>query len=206
VDGQVLEFGISGLLLNSNVLLYDRQPDPTGSSLWSQVAMRAVCGPAASLSKKLRPIACELVAWEDWFHRHPNSLILSFDTGHARDYDRDPYVDYFMSDRLMFPVRPLAASVSEAEDKWRRKEPLLLVRADDRLVLYAYEDLDKAVGPDGILNDQVSDVPVSIHYDRSTKTARLVGEPTAANVSSAYSFWFAVHALQEGFHVFDPED
>ena len=58
VDGHTREFGVSGLLYNSNLLMYDRHPEqPQDESLWSQLQFRALAGPAAAQHATLRPRA-----------------------------------------------------------------------------------------------------------------------------------------------------
>jgi hypothetical protein len=85
---ETLVFGVSGLLYNSDMLLYDRQSE----SLWSQIDRRAISGPRRG--ERLQAIPLEHTTWGDWRRRHPDTLVLSRDTGHARDYDRDPYAGY----------------------------------------------------------------------------------------------------------------
>jgi hypothetical protein len=69
IDGQVLEFGISGLLYNSNTLLYDRGADPSRQSLWSQLAFKAISGPAAGTEITLVPF--QVLPWGAWLKLHP---------------------------------------------------------------------------------------------------------------------------------------
>ena len=81
------EFGVSGLLYNSNVLMYDRGGQP--ESLWSQVMTRGISGPAAR--RPLTALPLELTTWIEWRSRHPETSVLSSETGHRRDYRRSPY-------------------------------------------------------------------------------------------------------------------
>ena len=97
------DFGVSGMLYNSNVLMYDRGGGR--ESLWSQIMAEGVSGPGGNVPLKALPV--ELTTWKDWLERHPETTVLSLDTGHARDYDRNPYGTYFESDDLMFSVKPL---------------------------------------------------------------------------------------------------
>ncbi len=112
VGEETLEFGVSGLLYNSNVLLFDRRtPEPDGSlpvveSLWSQLLMKAVCGPAAKEGRTLDVLHSELSHWGDWFNRHPKTTVLSLDTGHPRDYKENPYDQYFHTGKIMFDLNP----------------------------------------------------------------------------------------------------
>ncbi len=94
-----LEFGVSGALYNSNVLMYDT----THKALWSQLAMRAVSGPSAGTALKILPI--KLVTVAQLKGTHPTIEVVADETGHGRDYAVDPYERYFSSERLMVPVR-----------------------------------------------------------------------------------------------------
>lgn len=96
---ETLEFGVSGALYNSNVLMYDR----THKGLWSQLAMKAVTGPMAGTQLDHLPV--RIRTWGDVREKHPDAKVLSRDTGHNRPYGRDVYERYFSSDDLMVPVR-----------------------------------------------------------------------------------------------------
>lgn len=98
VGDRLLEFGVSGLLYDSNVLLYDRD----SSSLWSQLSQSAVAGPRAGAS--LRAIPARVLPWKSWREAHPESLVMSRETGHRRDYRVDPYERYPRSGTTWFPV------------------------------------------------------------------------------------------------------
>lgn len=106
VDGEVLEFGVSGLLFNSNLLMYDRRHGG-GESLWSQLQRRAVAGPAARAGRRLSALPCSVVTWRQWRERYPDTTVIRPEPGFARRYRRDPYGSYFSNGRLRFPVRPL---------------------------------------------------------------------------------------------------
>jgi hypothetical protein len=105
--GEVLEFGVSGLLFNSNLLMYDRRPQEAGESLWSQLQARAVAGPGASASLRLTVLPCSLTTWDHWRRAHPDTTVLAPRRGMSERYERNPYGSYFNTDRLMYPVDPL---------------------------------------------------------------------------------------------------
>ncbi|GJQ27686.1 MAG: hypothetical protein HBSAPP02_27180 [Phycisphaerae bacterium] len=94
----VLEFGVSGALYNSNVLMYDRKD----KGLWSQLGMRAVSGPLAGTALDMLPV--EVVSFAAFKKAHPGAKIVSSKTGHQRDYSRSPYERYFKNETLMVPV------------------------------------------------------------------------------------------------------
>jgi hypothetical protein len=95
-------FGSSGFLYRSNKLMYDRQTH----SLWNQFLGRPVVGSLTGpgLELKIRPVA--ITSWQEWRRRHPDTKVLSLDTGYERDYAPGrPYGAYFDSPDLMFPAR-----------------------------------------------------------------------------------------------------
>jgi hypothetical protein len=99
VGGQAASFGVSGLLYNSDVLLYDRRTE----SLWSQILGRAIAGPMKGTVLPSVPITH--TSWAAWRVRHPRTEVLSTQTGFQRDYGRDPYDGYDKVPRLMFDVQ-----------------------------------------------------------------------------------------------------
>ena len=96
---EVLEFGVSGALFNSNVLMYDR----AHKGLWSQIAMKAVTGPMAGTALSTQPV--QIVRFDKFREAHPDAKLVSRETGHQRPYTGDPYAGYFGSDRLLVPVK-----------------------------------------------------------------------------------------------------
>jgi hypothetical protein len=88
VGGEVLDFGTSGMLHKSDLVMYDRATH----SLWAQMLGKALAGDLAGT--QLQMIPAGVVAWGDWKQAHPNGRVLSRDTGHARPYGRNPYVGY----------------------------------------------------------------------------------------------------------------
>jgi hypothetical protein len=91
-------FGVSGLLYNSNLILYDRDSD----SYWSQMLMKAVSGPR--IRQEAEMIHVIETTWETWQKLYPNSMVLSNQTGFTGAYNVYPYGDYKTSQGLLFPV------------------------------------------------------------------------------------------------------
>jgi hypothetical protein len=85
---RVLDFGTSGLLYRSDLLMYDRQTQ----SLWSQLIGTAIAG--VLTAQQLHTLPVSIVAWSDWRAAHPDGWVLSRDTGADRDYGSNPYVGY----------------------------------------------------------------------------------------------------------------
>ena len=87
-DGQVFEFGVSGLLRNSDLIMYDR----TTESLWQQFTGEGIVGDLAG--EQLTFLPSSLVSFADFKAAHPEGLILSRDTGFNRAYGSNPYEGY----------------------------------------------------------------------------------------------------------------
>jgi hypothetical protein len=83
---------------------------PAQASLWSQLGARALAGPQAGAT--LTPLPCELTHWGSWFARHPQTTLLSTDTGSDRDYTQNAYGAYYDRAKLRFPVAPALPSDS----------------------------------------------------------------------------------------------
>lgn len=96
---EVLEFGVSGALYNSNVLMYDRKY----KGLWSQLGLKAVSGPLAGTQLDMLPV--RIVPWSQFKADHPAGKVVSMDTGYERPYEGNPYQGYLTNkDYLMVPV------------------------------------------------------------------------------------------------------
>jgi len=93
------QFGVSGMLYQSDVLLYDKRTE----TLWSQLMMQAVAGPRMGEPLKTMPVTH--TTWKAWHKRYPNTTVLSRHTGYYRDYNRNPYGGYGKSRGIFFPVR-----------------------------------------------------------------------------------------------------
>lgn len=93
------ELGTSGFLYRSNKLMYDRETQ----SLWNTFQGTPVVGPLVGSGIELEREAVITTTWGNWRERHPDTLVLSLNTGHRRDYGEGvAYQDYFATDNLMF--------------------------------------------------------------------------------------------------------
>ncbi len=88
LDDRVLEFGTSGLLLNSSLVMYDRQTE----TLWSHFTGAGIVGELTG--EELETYAVATVAWGTWRDANPDGLVLSRDTGFDRSYGQNPYPGY----------------------------------------------------------------------------------------------------------------
>lgn len=182
------EFGVSGLLYNSNVLMYDRGGRPEG--LWSQVKSEGVSGPA--VEKSLQPLPLELTTWQQWQRRHPGTKVLSVRTGHNRDYSRSPYGDYLDSIRLIFPVNPQS-------DRLPTKERVLGVWTDAGARAYPESVFSRQRTR---VEDELDGKTFVVQFDPESRSLRV--EKAEEGVNWMYSLWFAWYAFYPETTVFEP--
>ena len=145
IDGQVVEFGTSGKLYNSNLLMYDRFTE----SYWSQALGIAVKGELTGYQLSLVPF--DVITWGDWKKLHPDTLVLTTDTGYIRSYATDPYGNYYTEPRIMFPVE-------NKDDRMHPKEIIIGFNLDNTHKAYKQSDIESNV----IINDSVGNVPVML--------------------------------------------
>jgi hypothetical protein len=99
VNGVRHELGTSGFLYRSNKLMYDKATQ----SLWSTTRGMPVLGPLAEQGIELPFESVVTTTWGEWRRRHPDTTVLSLETGHRRNYaEGAAYADYFATDELMF--------------------------------------------------------------------------------------------------------
>jgi len=97
--GKQYTLGTSGFLYRSNKLMYDKDTQ----SLWSTTKGTPVVGPLVDKGIELEYESVVTTTWGEWKRRHPNTTVLSLNTGHRRDYGEGvAYNNYFSTDRLMF--------------------------------------------------------------------------------------------------------
>ena len=188
VGSHILTFGVSGLLYQSDVLMYDHQT----KSLWSQIAMQAVTG--KNLGQRLEPIFLEHTTWSTWRKRHPNTLALSRETGFTRDYSRDPYEAYALTDRLMFPP-------ARQDNRLSPKEWVLGVEVGGKFKAYSFSTLE---GMGQAFSDSLHDQNYVVCWDEQARSAKVVdtmGEP----FPTLTAYWFAWYAFHPDTEVFIPD-
>ena len=117
-DGRHHELGTSGFLYRSNKLMYDHATE----SMWSTLRGEPVIGPLVGRGIRLAPRHVVTTTWKRWRELHPDTQVLSLDTGHRRDYGEGvAYQSYFATDELMFEVPSL-------DDRLANKAEVLALR------------------------------------------------------------------------------
>jgi hypothetical protein len=188
LGGETLRFGVSGLLMNSNLIMYDARPDPAGESLWSQLGFRAIAGPASGSRLTLVPVA--LVSWGEWREMHPGTTVLAPVPGMIDQYKADPYGSYFGTPTLRFPVDPPPPADGPAP-----KTPIVAFRPASSASAWTAVSVPAVVergGFEGVLDGAFDGAPVRLQVRSDPPTARVSADPAPQTV---YAFWFAWHAF-----------
>lgn len=131
VEGRVLDFGTTGRLRYSNLIMYDRQTE----SWWQQASGRGVAGFYAGARLAIVPI--RIVAFEVVRERFSEALVLSRDTGYSRSYGRNPYVGY---DQLEEPFLYRGPAVDSRYDPLER---VVSIEHDGDVAAVAYRVLEE---------------------------------------------------------------
>ena len=107
INGEVVEFGTSGWLYQSNKLMYDRGTN----TLWHQFLGKPVVGELVGSGIKLKVLPVTLTTWDDWVAAHPDTTVLHIETGVypagsylAEEHPASVYSSYRRSEDTMFPV------------------------------------------------------------------------------------------------------
>ncbi len=175
VEGKSLSFGVSGLLYNSDLLMYDRQTE----SLWSQIEGKAVNGVLKGHS--LVQLPATHTTWSAWKKAHPDTLVLSPETGHVRDYSRSPYPGYALSEYTYFPV-------SSTNRKYHPKERVLGIHLGGQTKVYPFVELSKTGKSE--IRDVLGDHEVVVRFDAENRSGIILNEKGETLVS-VDAFWFA---------------
>jgi len=187
VAGKETEFGVSGLLYNSDVLLYDRNTE----SLWSQIMGKAVAG--ILLGEKLNPIPISHTTWRDWLARHPDTRVLSTETGYSRDYARNPYAGYEESRQLFFSVN------NRAPENYHPKEQVIGLEVNGVYKAYPFVELEKH--GQSKFKDTINGTSVTIEWNSANQSVNL-SDSKGVRIAGIQGFWFAWFAFHPDTLVF----
>lgn len=188
VDGQVLNFGVSGLIYNSDLLLYDRNT----LSLWSQLMKTAVTGPLAG--SKLNQVPAQYTTWAGWQQQYPDSLLLSRKTGHQRDYDQAMYEEYRRLPMVLY-------STGHQDLRVPAKTWVVGIEVGEAALALPFEQLDQLQAP---LEIAVGDSRVNVQWDHDASVARVFASD-GKELPATVAYWFAWVAFHPETALYLPE-
>ena len=154
VDGIPHDFGVSGMLRHSDMVMYDRRTD----SLWQQITGEAIVG--AHTGKTLKILGSQTVSFDTFSKNFPEGRVLSRETGIQRPYGHTPYMGYEFGNRLMMPV-PVTRS-----SHLRLLERIVTVSAGKTVRAYPFALLRSR----GVYEDKIKDARYVIFFEEGTVT------------------------------------
>ncbi|MBI2476015.1 MAG: DUF3179 domain-containing protein [Candidatus Taylorbacteria bacterium] len=182
-QGERVEFGTSGKLWNSNLVMYDRKTD----SLWSQILGEAIVGEMTGTQLKVLP--SDMTRFGEFKKQYPKGSVLSRDTGATRFYGQDPYGDYYTTPGTYFPV-------GKKDDRLGDKDFVLGVVVNGKAKAYWPEAVKKT----GEITDQFAGKTIVARYEKEIDAVRLFsaeggsasgGEKKLVRINPFGAFWFS---------------
>lgn len=185
IDGVDTEFGVSGKLWRSNLLMYNRAEDSEDESLWSQVLAEAVVG--KDTGRKLTIVQSDAVLFGDWKKKHSDTKVLSKETGASRSYGSDPYDDYYTNESVSF-------GATFNDDRLHPKSFVLGIEINGSFKAYEMEALKI-----GITTDTLAGSAISIEKTSINEIRMFVGEEKTplSYIGGFWFSWLAVHPNTE---------
>jgi hypothetical protein len=175
--GEEVEFGTSGKLYNSNLVMYDRKTD----TYWTQIGGEAIVGELAGQELKAVPI--DTVVWRSYKEFNPEALVLSQDTGFDRQYGKDPYGNYYEDTFLMFPVE-------NQDERVHPKTVIFGVEINNEFKAYKEEDLIEKED----IEDEVGGEKIKLTRNLDG-TVDVINLNTGEELPKERDFWFAWYAF-----------
>lgn len=175
VNGAITEFGVSGKLHNSDLVMYDRYE----GNLWQQITGVAIVGPAAQRNEVLKQIPITTTSWSEWKKQYPETQVLSRNTGYSRDYDQYPYGTYEKDGELLFGVKGLDKSLPI-------KTVVYGIELDGKSKAYS-ESLFKS---NKIVEDKVGNTSIRLERKNSGEI-EVLNTQTNERIIPTRLFWFA---------------
>ncbi len=156
LDGHVLDFGATGRLRHSDLVMYDRQTE----SWWQQATGEGIVGTYAG--QRLRFIAAPLTSWRDFRNTYPAGRVLSRDTGYDRPYGRNPYEGY---DTRRSPIAGFFRA--QPDGRLPAMERVVAFEEGGSVVAYAFSLLARR----HVINDDVGALRVVVIWAPGTASA-----------------------------------
>jgi hypothetical protein len=179
INGEKTEtrFGTSGKLYNSNLIMYDEETE----TYWQQIDGLAIVGELTG--QELKEISIDTVVWGDWKLIHPDSEVLSQETGMRRSYGNDPYGSYYEDSYLIFPV-------DNSDDRVHAKTPIVGIEIDGKFKAYRESDLEES----SIIEDTFNGVNLKVERLDDGRIV-ITNTHTQEEIIKERDFWFAWYAF-----------
>ena len=187
-DGSPRSFGVSGLLYNSCLLMYDRENE----ELWSQMRMKGVSG--SVMDEPLEMVNSIRTTWGTWKKRNLMGEVLSIETGHDFDYAGEwPYGDYAQQAETIFPF-------DINRNELPTKERVIGVVEGESARCWPLEKLKEKRE----LYDAIGPRPIRVQYDEKNDRVKISDISTGDEIPVVSLFWFAWQAFYGDTSIWTP--
>jgi len=191
IDGEAVEFGVSGKLFNSELIMYDRKTQ----SYWPQTLGTAVVG--SFTGKKIAKIPTDTTRWSNWKSVHSDTRVLSRDTGFFRTYTgNNPYGDDgdYTSIGLRFPL------AGDIDTRLPAQTIVYGIEINGEFKAYSQNDLANLI----TVEDTLGGESITVEFDSKLGSAK-VTKTSGESVLVETLFWFAWAAFHPETEVFTGE-
>ena len=173
LDGRVLDFGTTGKLRFSDLVMYDRQTE----SWWQQVTGEAIIGEMTGKRLMFQP--SQIISWEMFKQAYPGGKVLSRETGHRRSYGSNPYVGYDDISSSPFLYR------GPKDGRLPPMERVVTISLNGEDVAYPFGVMEKV----RVVNDTAGGRPIVVVFTKGV-TSALDGDsiPASRDVGTAGVF------------------
>ncbi len=155
VEGNPVDFGVSGFLRNSDLVMYDRATE----TWWQQVTGEAIVGELVGTQLEFLPSV--IVSWADFRSEFPEGQVLSQDTGFARAYGNNPYVGYDDVDSSPFLFD------GEFDGRLQPMDRVVTIEVEGDVAAYPFSLLEQ----NPVVNDEVGGTSVAVFFKPGTASA-----------------------------------
>lgn len=169
-------FGVSGRLINNNLVMYDRATE----AWWPQILATSIPGPwnADPETNSLREFRLVWTSWTQWQDLHPDTQVLSPETGFAKNYGRDPYGSYNPPNGYYDNENTLFGTLEE-DDRFSRKRVFMGARTADGAVTFDKSTLLE----EQVMTGELGETPVVAVADQRLNTGHVHLNPDERTVT-----------------------
>jgi hypothetical protein len=155
LEGTVLEFGVSGFLRHSDLIMYDRKTE----SLWQQFTGEALVGEYTG--KKLKRLPGQIISFKQFRERWPDGVVLSRETGFVKPYGQNPYIGYDDIKQSPFLFK------GPSDGRLPPMEKVIAVTIGESNKAYPYSITQKT----GVIHDIIEDVNIVVFHGKGAVSA-----------------------------------
>lgn len=155
VDGEVLEFGVSGFLRHSDLVMFDRKTE----TLWQQFTGKAIVGDYVGMT--LEQIPSQIISFAQFKNSYPDGDVLSRNTGYRRNYGQNPYTGYDDIDNT-----PLFGA-GKKDGRLPPMEKVIGVKIGQQTKTYPYSVTEE----EKVINDRINETDIVIFHLEGARSA-----------------------------------